>query len=112
MTAERDTLRSRQMTRAERDRLAAVLARVLADPDAVMRFADGDEGCYRGAPLLQETTGGRGTISVDCFHEDRDNSRIRVLATYSRPTLWSHIFPFSMSAIIRRNDNRSRENPA
>ena len=47
-----------QMTGAERDRPAVIMARVLADPDAVMRFVDGNEGCYRGTPLLQAPTGG------------------------------------------------------
>ena len=95
------------MTGAERDRPAVIMARVLADPDAVMRFVDGNEGCYRGTPLLQAPTRGRGPVSVDRFHEDRDNSRIRVVATYSHPTLWSHIFPFNMSAIIKHSDNPS-----
>ena len=44
------------MTGAERDRPAVIMARVLAD--AVMRFVDGNEGCYRGTPLLQAPTGG------------------------------------------------------
>ena len=63
MTAERDTPHSRRMTEVERDRLAAVLARVLADTNAVMRFVDGNEGCYRGAPLLQETAGGAAPLA-------------------------------------------------
>ena len=88
----------------ERARLADALARVMADPLAVMRFVDGNKQQYRSATILCETTAGNDIIRVDCFNEEENNTNIRVVATYSRPNLWSHLLPFTLSDIIRRDD--------
>lgn len=96
MKTHKNMPRNRRMSPAERDLLAAALSRVMANPKAILNFVDANDRRYRGATFSSEEIEGGGTITVSCFPEDRHSTRIRVMAAYSRPNLWSHIFPFTM----------------